>query len=83
MDKMISVAAVRHAAESGGLSAVFRLLGPTPEENEEARKRLDRIRELDERCDWDDPVPDLVVMRARMARATLMHRQQEYEEKYF
>ncbi len=73
------VLAIR-SAES--LSELTRLIGPTEEENEQSRMRLERIDELDKRCDWENCSPGIDAIEARAKRRAVMDQQAEFENKY-
>lgn len=71
--------AIRSASS---LDELLRLVGPSDEENEQARSRLQALDRVSEACEWDKACPSPSAMRARERYHSILDAQAEYENRY-
>lgn len=69
---------------ANSLTELTRLVGPTQEENERARQRLEKIDRLDKKCEWGNKTGTIssAARQAREKRAQIMAEQTKFENKY-
>lgn len=69
---------------ASSLTELTRLVGPSDEENEKARKRLEKIDQLDKKCEWENKTGFISnpARQARECRAQIMAEQTKFENKY-
>lgn len=73
-------AAIRSA---GSLGELHRLIGPSEEENQQARDRLAQLEFVTGKCDFGNSVPSFGAREARKRYDRIMAEQAAYESRYF
>lgn len=72
-------AAIRSA---GSLDELLRLIGPSEEENQQARARLALLESVTAKCEWGNPSISLAAHQARERYGHIMAEQIDYENRY-
>ena len=81
--KELTLAALTAAIRSAeSLEELYRLIGPSEEENQKARARLKLLETVSEKCEWDKATIGLDAYKARDRYNQIMEEQAAYESRY-